>query len=160
MMSAVAGPRVLVVEDDDGIRSLLVAALGREALDVDAAADGAEALELCRMWEYAVIVLDLMMPRVNGFDFLEAFNSIPPRANPVIFVVTAFDDRVIGQVASSQVHAIVRKPFDVEQFVATIHAAAQTWREHAVVAPAPADAARMAEAVAVDVIMPPPERLE
>src|SRR2546430_12556034 len=51
------------------VRKLLVAALRREPFAVDAAADGAEALRLTASVEYAVIILDLMMPRLNGFEF-------------------------------------------------------------------------------------------
>ena len=111
---------MLVVEDDDAIRTLLVAALRREPFEVDSANDGAAALELTREVEYAVIVLDLMMPRMNGFAFLEAFHEKPPNARSVVFVVTAFDDAQVAKLPAARVHAIVRKPFDVPQLVAMI----------------------------------------
>lgn len=115
-----AGPRVLVVEDDDAIRTLLVAALRREPFEVDAANDGDQALRMTQSREYAVIVLDLMMPRINGFDFLEAFRKATPDARSVIFIVTAFDDSMVGKFAPGQVHAIIRKPFDVPQLVTMV----------------------------------------
>lgn len=124
-------PKVLVVEDDDGIRGLLVTALRREALYVDAADDGAQALRLCANCEYAVIILDLMMPIVDGFEFLEAFEKTTPPARSVIFVVTAFDDRLIGNLRSPKVHAIVKKPFDVQQLVATVREVALVWTSEA-----------------------------
>ena len=120
-------PKILVVEDDEAIRKLLAAALRREALDVDTAADGAEALRFCAAGEYAVIVLDLMMPVLNGFDFLEAFPRAAPSARSVIFVLTAYDDRVVKKLTSPRVHAVVQKPFDVEQFVVTVREVAATW---------------------------------
>jgi two-component system OmpR family response regulator len=131
MLSSMAAiPKVLVVEDDDAIRTLLVAALGREPFDVHSANDGADALLLTQAHEYAVIILDLMMPRVNGFAFLDALRSASPAARSVIFVITAFDDSVIGKLRADQVHAIIRKPFDVPQLVTMVREVAMNWTGH------------------------------
>jgi len=119
-------PKVLIVEDDNAIQSLLVAALRNEPLEVDAANDGVDALRMTEVTEYAVIVLDLMMPRLNGFDFLDAFRRASPHARPAIVVITAFDETMIGRLPPSQVDAIVRKPFDVAQFVAMVREVALT----------------------------------
>jgi DNA-binding response OmpR family regulator len=113
-------PRVLVVEDDESIRGLLLTALRREMLQVDAADDGEEALHLTAIHEYAVIVLDLMMPRVDGFAFLEKFHSHTRNGVPVIFVVTAFDDLVFERIPAHQAHAIIRKPFDALRLANTV----------------------------------------
>ena len=116
------------MEDDDAIRALLAAALRRGPLEVDTANDGAAALQMTRDVEYAVILLDLMMPRMNGFEFLEAFHrATPKRRRSVILVVTAFDDAKVGKLQPSQVHAIVKKPFDVTQIVAMIREVATLW---------------------------------
>jgi DNA-binding response OmpR family regulator len=123
-------PRVLVVEDEDAIRALLVAALRREPFEVDAAADGVAALQLTAAHEYAVIILDLMMPRLNGFEFLDAFRASSPDARSIVFVVTAFDDSMIGRLRADEVHAIIRKPFDVPQLVAMVREVAMTWLAH------------------------------
>jgi DNA-binding response OmpR family regulator len=119
-------PKILVVEDDDAIRALLVAALRREPFDVHAAVNGAEALELVRASEYAVILLDLMMPALNGVEFLQAFHEMVPESRTVIFVMTAFDDAMVRHVAPNLVHGIVRKPFDVPQLVAMVREVALT----------------------------------
>src|SRR4051794_10998031 len=128
-------PRVLVVEDDDAIRTLLVAALRREPFDVDAANDGAAALQLTRGCEYAVIVLDLMMPRINGFEFLEAFHAYAPKHRSVVIVVTAFDDAQVAKLQAEQVHAVIHKPFDVPQLVTMIHEVVMMWQAHTQGAP-------------------------
>jgi len=120
----------LVVEDDDAIRTLLVAALRREPFDVDAANDGEAALHLTSQHEYAVIILDLMMPRLNGFEFLAAIHSSTPAPRSVIFVVTAFDDAQIGKLQSHQVHAVIRKPFDVPQLITMVREVALMWQTH------------------------------
>lgn len=118
---------MLVVEDDDAIRTFLAAALRREPFDVDTANDGAAALLLIRDYEYAVIVLDLMMPRLNGFEFLEALHAMTPKPRSVIFVVTAFDDAEVAKLEAGHVHAIIKKPFDVTQLVTMIHEVTTMW---------------------------------
>jgi DNA-binding response OmpR family regulator len=120
-------PKVLVVEDDDAIRTLLVAAIRREPFDVDAAADGVVALQMTQSNEYAVIVLDLMMPRLNGFEFLQAFRRSTPDARSVVFVITAFDEAKIARLSAKDVHAVIRKPFDVPQLVTMIREVALLW---------------------------------
>jgi DNA-binding response OmpR family regulator len=120
-------PRILIVEDDDPIRTLLAAALRRESLDVDTAQDGGAALALTRECDYAVIILDLMMPRVNGFEFLDAFRATKQRS--VIFVITAFEDTHLAALDPVQVHAIIHKPFDVPQLVTMVREVAALWVE-------------------------------
>jgi DNA-binding response OmpR family regulator len=113
-------PKVLVVEDDEAIRALLVAALRREPFEVHSACDGAEALKLTRISEYAVILLDLMMPALSGVGFLEAFHEAVPQSRTVIFVMTAFDDVMVRNIAPNLVHGILKKPFDIPQLVAMV----------------------------------------
>lgn len=123
-----ATPRVLVVEDDDAIRTLLAAALRREPFEVDTACDGAAALQMTRDIEYAAIVLDLMMPLLNGFEFLEAFHRPPAKPRSVIFVVSAFDDARVAKLQARHVHAVIRKPFDVTQLVTMIREVVVLWQ--------------------------------
>src|SRR5207248_10228137 len=85
-------PRVLVVEDDAAIRGMLTTALRREPLVVDGAQDGVGALEKLAAETYNVIVVDLMMPRLDGYGFLEAFRHLTLPLRPVVFVMTAYDD--------------------------------------------------------------------
>lgn len=106
-------PRVLVIEDDVAIRNLLTAALEREPLRVDSAPDGAAALERVKALRYAVLLVDLMMPRMNGFAFLAALRDLRLRRPPVVIVMTAFDDAALRQLDAETVHACIRKPFDV-----------------------------------------------
>jgi len=131
-------PRILVVEDDDAIRALLLTALRREEFNVDDANDGAAALRLTSECEYAVIVLDLMMPGMNGFDFLDAFHAMSPRPRSIVVVVTAFDERKIARLDAQQVHAIIRKPFDIAEFVAIVRELVSTWSTPTTGVPVPA----------------------
>ncbi len=109
--------KVLVVEDDGAIRTLVVAALKREPLEVHTASDGLAALECVRANDYAVILLDLMMPRLNGYDFLESLDSVRGNGEPVIIVMTAFDTTSLRKLPGNRVHAVLHKPFDVERVV-------------------------------------------
>jgi DNA-binding response OmpR family regulator len=113
-------PRILIVEDDEPIRTLLTTAIRRQGLDVDEACDGAVALRFTAEREYAVILLDLSMPVLDGIAFLDAFRAGPRSANPVIFVMTAFADGVAESLRGHRVHAIWRKPFDILSLVETI----------------------------------------
>ncbi|HEV2722936.1 MAG TPA: response regulator [Thermoanaerobaculia bacterium] len=119
-------PKVLIVEDDLAIRGMLAAALGRQGLAVDGAGDGIIALEMLAAASYAVIVVDLMMPRMDGFAFLDAFAKLDLPLRPLIFVMTAYDDAALLKLNGTLVHGYLRKPFDVEQVVKIIRDAAET----------------------------------
>ena len=81
---------------------------------------------MTRANEYAVILLDLMMPTMNGIQFLEAFHQMTPRSRTVIFVMTAGDDSALRRLPANLVHGIVRKPFDVPQLVSMVREVALT----------------------------------
>lgn len=129
-----ACPKVLIVEDDGGIRTLMVAALRREPLDVHTAPDGLVALEQVRVNDYAVILLDLMMPRLNGFEFLESLQMVRPDATAVIIVMTAFDATAVKRLGGLRVQAILHKPFDVERIVEMVRDCALLHQQHTDVA--------------------------
>lgn len=110
-------PKVLVVEDDAAIRTLVVAALKREPIEVHTAQDGVAAMECMRANVYAVILLDLMMPRLNGYEFLENLDAVRGDSRPIIIVMTAFDSASLRRLPANRVHAVLHKPFDVERVV-------------------------------------------
>src|SRR2546430_17408132 len=95
-------PQILVVEDDDAIRSLLVAALRREPFDVHSAVHGADALQMTRTTEYALILLDLMMPTLNGIEFLKEFHETNQGSRKVIIVISAGDATAIRIIHPNQ----------------------------------------------------------
>lgn len=102
--------RVLVIDDDANVRRMLGTALRNRSLHVDEAPDGLQALSLLAENRYAVVLLDLLMPHVDGFEVLDALGE---GANPpIVLVVSGADRRVIDQVDSNRIHGIVRKPFD------------------------------------------------
>jgi adenylate cyclase len=106
-------PRVLVADDDPSIRKLLCTIIRREHFDVDCVADGAEAIAKLDQNAYAVILLDLMMPRVNGFDVIEHLKTHPPAIKPVVLVISAYADQRVREVDASIVAGVLRKPFEI-----------------------------------------------
>ena len=107
--------RVLVADDDQSIRQLLGTIIKRERLEVDLAADGAEAIEFLGKGEYSVILLDLMMPRVDGFGVIEYLRTHPTTHKPVVIVITAYADQRFKEVDAEIVSGVLRKPFDVAE---------------------------------------------
>ncbi|HVR38436.1 MAG TPA: response regulator [Thermoanaerobaculia bacterium] len=105
--------RVLVVDDDSSIRRLLGTIIRRENLEVDCVADGAVAIEKLQECEYDVILLDLMMPRVDGFEVIDYIKTNPPARKPVVLVITAYADQKFKTVDPDIVAGVLRKPFEV-----------------------------------------------
>ena len=124
-------PKVLIVEDDQPIRTLMVAAMRHEPLEIHTAPDGLAALELVRANDYAVILLDLMLPRVNGFEFMERLDAVKrPGAAPITIVMTAFDGAPVKRLGAMRVQAILHKPFDIERVVEMVRDCALLHQEH------------------------------
>ena len=106
-------PRVLVADDDQSIRQLLCTIVKRERFEVDSVADGHEAISKISENNYAVILLDLMMPHVNGFDVIEYLKQHPPAIKPVVLVITAYADQRFKEVDAAIVAGVLRKPFEI-----------------------------------------------
>jgi two-component system OmpR family response regulator len=113
--------RLLVVEDEPDLRSALARALADEHFAVDTAADGDEGLFLAIEVDYDAVVLDLMLPRRNGWDVLDALRAAG-RRTPVLLLTArdAVDDRVRGLNAGADDY--LTKPFALEELVARLRA--------------------------------------
>ena len=105
-------PRILIVDDDSSIRTLLSVVALRAGVEADVAVDGLEAREKIAARQYDVIVLDLQMPRMNGFDLIRELRGINPR--PAVIVLTALPTTHHVILDPSVVHCVVRKPFDLD----------------------------------------------
>jgi two-component system, chemotaxis family, chemotaxis protein CheY len=108
-------PRILVADDDRSIRQLVASILRREGLSVDTVADGAEAIECLRNNEYAIVLLDLMMPRLDGFGVIEYLKENSSRRKPVVLIMTAYADQKFKKVDPQLVAGVLRKPFDIAE---------------------------------------------
>jgi CheY-like chemotaxis protein len=113
-----AGSKILVIDDDLAIRVLLQAVLKRMNFDVELAEDGAVGLEKLRHdASYDLILLDLMMPRVNGYEFIEQVGREYPDARPHIIVFTAAGKRGVDKIPPDAICNSILKPFDLEKFI-------------------------------------------
>ena len=111
--------RILVVEDEDAIRALLLTILRRRGFHVDIARNGLEALDRCDRCHYGVVLLDVMMPLMDGYAFLEEMCRREGR-RPVVIVLTAAG--MTRPMNPDLVAGTIRKPFDVELLVDTVAA--------------------------------------
>ena len=107
-----ATPNVLVVEDETPLLKLMATALQHDGLTVATAGDGAEAIECLSNNKYRVVLLDLMMPRVNGWQVIDWLKAHPDRRPYSLVVVTAADRNVFAELDPEIVNAIIIKPFD------------------------------------------------
>lgn len=110
-------PRVLIVEDDDDLRSLIGSALGDAGYAAVEAADGAAALAACEERDPDVVLLDLSLPRLGGQAFADAYRRGMGRAK---IIVMSGADR--GGETSARLHAAIflSKPFDLEQLLVAV----------------------------------------
>ena len=110
---------VLVVDDDPAIRGLVADALRDEGYTVDLAAHGREALEAMRARRPATVVLDLMMPIMDGFTFMEACHNEQLCDEVPIVVISAVHD-AIERIQDVPMHACIAKPFDLDELIRTV----------------------------------------
>ena len=125
----------LVVDDDPGLQGLFLTLLGRDGFAVDCAPDGRVAFEYIKRTSYSVILLDLMMPDVNGFELLLRLERESPALLPRIIIMTGASQRVIDTVDSSRVWGLIRKPFDINELLTSARACAAGQPRTAVPAP-------------------------
>lgn len=127
--------RILVVDDDRAVRESLVRALGLEGYEVTAANDGAKALDLLRADTPDVLVLDVMMPVVDGLTVCRVLRSEKNRV-PVLMLTarTETSDRVAGLDAGADDY--LPKPFALEELLARVRALIRRSRPDADEAPA------------------------
>jgi DNA-binding response OmpR family regulator len=110
--------RALIVEDDPAIRRLVEKLLRRHAIDIDTAADGRTAIDKLRANSYSVLVLDLMVPEMNGFDVIE---SIKTEGHKVpVAVVSAVSQQALTKLDLDVVKVVISKPFDVDEFTKAV----------------------------------------
>jgi CheY-like chemotaxis protein len=120
--------RILVVEDDAAIRGLVSEALRDDGYQVREAANGVEALETVREAPPDLIVLDLMMPVMNGWTFLEEWRRISSRVEVPVVVTSAAHDlpRSADRLRTMGVRNCLAKPFDMEGLLALVERYAPT----------------------------------
>jgi CheY-like chemotaxis protein len=108
--------RILVVEDELDIRQAMAEALSDEGYQVASARDGAEALSKLRAFHPDVVLLDLMMPHMNGWEFRSAQKSDPEFSSIPVIVLSA-----LGRDVGIDAVEFVPKPFDLDALLSAVH---------------------------------------
>jgi DNA-binding response OmpR family regulator len=114
----VIGARVLVVDDELAIRDMLQIGLTRAGFTVKTVADGRGALELLGSWHPEAIVLDVMLPEIDGFALLPAIRRLSESPVIMLSAKTAIADKVQGLLRGADDY--LAKPFDIEELTARI----------------------------------------
>lgn len=112
---------ILVVEDDPTTRLLLAAYLMDEGYAVIEARTGEDALLLAAEWQPAVVLLDLGLPTISGFDVLRSLKAAPRTRDIPIIVISAYAD-LMGAEDARQADRRLQKPFDPATLVDVIEA--------------------------------------
>jgi DNA-binding response OmpR family regulator len=106
--------RALIVEDDPAIRRLVEKLLTRKGIEIVTAHDGRAAIDQLRDNDFSVVVLDLMVPEVNGFEVIDFIKRRDKRV-PVA-VVSAVSQQALTDLDLDVVKLVISKPFDVDEF--------------------------------------------
>lgn len=120
MTPDISTTRILLADDDVELCGLLSEYLGQEGFQVDAVHDGAAAVERGRSGEYDILVLDVMMPKVNGFDALRSLRE--HTRTPVLMLTARGDDvdRIVGLEMGADDY--LPKPCNPRELVARLRA--------------------------------------
>ncbi len=132
-MLGVRNFNILVVDDDDNVRRLLAEHLtARMPVTVDSARDGVEALHQISTKPYAVVILDVMMPKMSGIDLLDSLEALTSDPSvkamdkpPPILIITAapeaaLPDDAIRKRGPGTVRGVFRKPIDIAALAASV----------------------------------------
>ena len=116
--------KIMVVEDDHLIREAIAEALDEEGFDVIEAANGREALDKLHSEQASLVLLDLMMPVMDGWQFREAQLRDPALAGIPVVVMSASDP------AGISANARITKPVELDLLLATIERVARLAQDH------------------------------
>ena len=111
---------VLVVDDDPSIRKMIVASLKRDGYVFREASNGKEALDLMRSERPSVVVLDLMMPVLSGWDVLQAREIEPELKEIPVIVISANRAPEVAAAVDMGICAFLPKPFDIRALSALV----------------------------------------
>ena len=116
--------KILVAEDDVHTRGAIIELLAGDGHFVLSAADGAEALQLLRTESFEMACLDVMMPRLSGYDLCREIRARDP-AMPIMFLTAKADeiDKVVGLELGADDYVV--KPFGAKEFLARVRALAR-----------------------------------
>jgi len=116
-----SAPRVLVVDDSEVIRELISVNLELEGFEVSTAEDGQDALDRIEQVQPDLVTLDVVMPRLNGFETAARLRANPAtRHIPVVMVSAAAQEGDLQRGREIGVNAYITKPFQPEELVRVV----------------------------------------
>ena len=118
--------RILVVEDDPVLRQLMVLTMAEEGYEVEEACDGGEALEQAARMEFDVILLDIMMPKMDGWAFIERYTESEGQHARVIICSALIE--ADPRVADLPAVGFLQKPFSLHDLCACVERSVQQRR--------------------------------
>jgi DNA-binding response OmpR family regulator len=122
-MAAAEPARILVADDDPDILELVAFRLEQAGYETMRARDGEEALELARGDAPELCVLDVLMPKLNGFEVLRALREAEAtKAVPVIMLTASVQDRDVARGFEIGADDYMRKPFNPRELLARVEA--------------------------------------
>ena len=115
-------PTILLVEDDEPTRILIVALAARLGVTIECAEDGAMAVSMLRRHRYDALLLDLFLPKLNGFEVLREVRAFAPDLLRRTIIVTAASDATLRDFDGGGTLVMLRKPFDIDDLADALHA--------------------------------------
>jgi two-component system, chemotaxis family, chemotaxis protein CheY len=114
----VAAERILIVDDDESIRQIVRLCLSDEGYDVWEAANGQAALDAVAEFRPSLILLDLRMPVMDGWEFARRYGRLPGPHVPIVAFVAALNAE--QECADLPTASIVTKPFDIDDLLSAV----------------------------------------
>jgi len=111
-------PRILVIDDDESILEFIAGVLNDEGYQASTATNGEEGLEAAAQAPPDLILLDMRMPVMDGWQFAEAYHRRPGRRAPIIVITAARDAASSAEQIGAQ--GYLAKPFDLEDLLALV----------------------------------------
>jgi DNA-binding response OmpR family regulator len=115
----------LVVDDDPGLQGFFLTLLSRHGFAVACAPNGRVAFDYLKRGSYSVILLDLMMPDVNGLELLDRLGRESPSLLRRVIVMTGAGQPLVDEVDVSRIWGLIRKPFDLDELMAKLRSCAR-----------------------------------
>ena len=115
--------RIMLVEDDKSLREIYSIRLVAEGYDIISAGDGEEALALAVQYKPELIIADVMMPKISGFDMLDILRSQPETSKIKVIMMTALssdDQRRRGESLGAERY-LVKSQVGIEDVIMTVH---------------------------------------
>lgn len=119
-----AGEHILVIEDDASVRTLLEKSLASKGFSVESVEDGLEGLTRLESSRPDLIIVDIMMPRLDGMTFVKAIKGNDTTSPiPVIFLTAKNDPKTMIEGINVGARFYITKPFQLDELVAKVEKA-------------------------------------